>query len=89
MQKRALANRDLKSYFISTGFIDLLPLALTLANQLGYGNGEVIEAICKVADKFKEYPPTRNRTAWFTKVFKEKLNEARADILRISYLHNM
>jgi len=91
MQKSALPNidRDLKSYFISTGFIDLLPLALTLANQLGYCNGEVIEAICKVADKCKEYPPTRNRKAWFTKVFKEKLNEARADILRISYLQNM
>ena len=89
MQKCALANRDLKSYFISTGFSDLLPLALTLANQLGYGNDEVVEAICKVADKFKEYPPTRNRTAWFTKVFKEKLHEARADILRVSYLQNM
>ena len=39
--------RDLKSYFITTGFIDLLPLALKLASQSGYDKGEVIEAICQ------------------------------------------
>lgn len=79
----------LESYFITTGFIDLLPLALKLADQAGYGKDEVIEAICKVADKHKEYPPRKNRTAWFTRVFKEKLDEARADMLRINYLQNM
>lgn len=84
-----MRENSLKSYFITTGFIDLLPLALKLAGELGYDKGEVIEAICKVADKFREYPPTRNRTGWFTKVFKEKLGEARADILRKNYLRNM
>jgi len=91
MQNSILANHnaDLKSYFIATGFIDLLPLAIKLANQLEYGHSEVIEAICKVADKCKVYPPTRNRTAWFTKVFKEKLGESRADSLRINYLQKV
>lgn len=91
MQEFVLPNleSDLKYYFIATGFIDLLPLALRLAGQLGYGKGEVIEAICKVADKCREYPPTRNRTAWFTKVFIEKLGEARADSLRMSYLRDI
>lgn len=77
---------DLETYFIATGFIDLLPLALKLAHQAGYGKGEIIEAICKVADKFRVYPPTRNRPAWFSKVFMEKLGEARADILRRNHL---
>jgi len=105
MQKQALHNthlmnqiyggtgmyfdRGLESYFINTGFNDLLPLALKLAAQSGYDKNEVIEAICKVADKYREYPPTKNRTAWFLKVFQEKLNEARADILRRNYLGNM
>lgn len=74
--------KDLEYYFSSIGFIDLLPVALNLAGELGYSKSEVIEAICKVADKFRKYPPTKNRTAWFTKVFNEKLGEARADILR-------
>ena len=91
MQNSVLPNleADLKSYFIATGFIDLFPLAIKLANQLGYGHSDVIEAICKVADKCKKYPPTRNRTAWFTKVFKEKLGESRADSLRICYLQKI
>ncbi|ACV64751.1 hypothetical protein Dtox_4076 [Desulfofarcimen acetoxidans DSM 771] len=79
---------DMEAYFIATGFIDLLPLAIKLARQVGYGKGEIIEAICKVSDKFKIYPPTRNRTAWFRKVFVEKLDEARADIVRRNYLQN-
>ena len=70
-----------KDYFIRTGFYDLLPLALQIAKELGYTQSEIIEAICKVSDKFFQYPPTKNRTAWFKMVFREKLTEARADIL--------
>lgn len=73
--------RSLYDYFISTGFYDLLPTALKLAERLGYEEHEVIEAICKVSDKFYQYPPTKNRTAWFKKVFEEKLYESRSDIL--------
>lgn len=72
---------SLEDYFITTGFYDLLPMALQLAGKLGYDQREVIEAICKVSDKFKQYPPTKNRVAWFRLVFEEKLREARADIL--------
>lgn len=71
----------LEEFFIATGFYDLLPLALEIAGDLGYDQTEMIEAICKVNDKFCRYPPTRNRTAWFQKVFQEKLQEARGDIL--------
>ena len=71
----------LKDYFITTGFYDLLPMALKLAGNLGYDHSKMIEAICKVNDKFNQYPPTKNRTAWFRLVFEEKLKEARADIL--------
>ena len=71
----------LEDYFIKTGFYDVLPLALKLARDLNYDHVEMIEAICKVNDKFNQYPPTKNRTAWFRMVFEEKLKEARADIL--------
>lgn len=71
----------LKDYFVRTGFYDLLPLAVQLARDQGYVPDEIIEAICKVSDKFYQYPPTKNRTAWFKMVFQEKLKEARADIL--------
>lgn len=71
----------LEEFFVTTGFYDLLPLALELAGELGYEQSEMIEAICKVNDKFYQYPPTKNRTAWFRKVFVEKLREARGDIL--------
>jgi hypothetical protein len=81
--------KEFEPYFISTGFIDLLPLALKLAGQAGYGGDEIIEAICKVADKHREYPPRKNRTAWFACVFKEKLHEARADLLRRNYLRSI
>ena len=74
-------SRKLQEFFIATGFYDLLPLALEVAETLGYDQAEMIEAICKVNDKFNQYPPTKNRTAWFRKVFSEKLSEARADIL--------
>lgn len=73
--------RDLAEYFIDTGFYDLLPMALELASSLGYDTSEMIKAICKVNDKFNQYPPIRNRTAWFRRVFEEKLGEARGDIL--------
>jgi len=73
--------KGLDEYFLKTGFYDLLPQALQLADDLGYDQSEMIEAICKVSDKYYQYPPTRNRTAWFKRVFVEKLAEARADIL--------
>jgi len=70
-----------EQYFMLTGFYDLMPLALEIAENLGYDREEIIEAVCKVSDKFLQYPPTKNRTAWFKKVFEEKLKEARGDIL--------
>ena len=73
--------RKLEKFFIITGFHDLLPLALEIAGSLGYDQTEMIEAICKVHDKSYQFPPTKNRTAWFRKVFEEKLREARGDIL--------
>ena len=76
-----LDRRKLEEFFITTGFYDLLPLALEVAGSLGYDQTEMIEAICKVNDKFYQYPPTKNRTAWFRKVFEEKMREARGDIL--------
>ena len=72
----------LEKFFVNTGFFDLLPLALEMAGNLGYDQTEMIEAICKVNDKFYQYPPTKNRTAWFKKVYEEKLLEARGDVLR-------
>lgn len=71
----------LEKFFISTGFYDLLPTALEMAGNLGYDQNEIIEAIRKVHDKFECYPPSKNRLAWFKKVFAEKLSEARGDIL--------
>jgi hypothetical protein len=73
--------KDLEDYFLTTGFYDLLPQAKQLAEDLGYDQGEMIEAVCKVSDKCYQYPPTKNRTRWFRLVFVEKLAEARADIL--------
>ena len=76
---------ELEKFFISTGFYDLLPMALEIAKDLGYDQYEMIEAICKVHDKFYQYPPTQNRTGWFKRVFREKLQEARGDILTYKY----
>jgi hypothetical protein len=73
--------KRLDEYFLKTGFYDLLPQAIQIADDLGYDQSEMMEAICKVSDKYYQYPPTRNRTAWFKMVFVEKLAEARADIL--------
>ncbi|MBC7346426.1 MAG: hypothetical protein H5U00_03080 [Clostridia bacterium] len=73
------ANLSLEEYFLATGFADLLPLALKMAQREGYGPREMIEAICMVADKAKTYPPTRNRVAWFATVFREKLRQAHAE----------
>lgn len=81
MANRQAGRSILEHYFESTGFIDLLPLAIEIARELGLGKEEMIEAICKVADKYKIYPPLLNRSAWFTKVYREKLFEAKADIL--------
>lgn len=75
------SNLSLKDYFISTNFYDLLPLAIQIARDFGYGQAEMSEAVCKTYDKFCRYPPNRNRTAWFKTVFREKLHEARSDIL--------
>lgn len=72
---------QLEDFFIATGFYDLLPVAMELAKDLGYDRSEMINAVCKVCDKFHQYPPTKNRTAWFKKVFTEKLSEARGDML--------
>lgn len=72
---------ELEKFFIITGFYDLLPLAFEVAEKQGYDQTEMIEAVCKVNDKYYEYPPTKNRTAWFRKVYEEKLLEARGDIL--------
>lgn len=73
--------KELEEYFLKTGFYDLLTQALQLADDFNYDQNEMMEAICKVSDKYYQYPPTRNRTAWFKRVFVEKLAEARADIL--------
>lgn len=76
--------RGLEEYFLKTGFYDLLPQAIQIAKDLGYDQSEMIEAVCKVSDKFYQYPPTKNRIAWFRMVFVEKLAEARGDILAFS-----
>ena len=83
-----LERHSLEEYFIQTGFHDLLPLAWQLANNLGYGQNEMIEAVCKVNDKFLKFPPKQNRAAWFKTVFEEKLREARADILKFNAMKN-
>ena len=74
---------SIEDYFIRTNFYDLLPLAIKIAEDFDYSREEMIEAVCKVYDKFCRYPPTRNRTAWFSMVFKEKLYEARGDLLSL------
>ena len=71
----------LRLYFTDTGFIDLLPHALGIANNLGYNEEEMIQAVCLVFDRQRTDPPVRNRTAWFRTVFNEKLGESRAQIL--------
>jgi hypothetical protein len=72
---------SVEDYFIQTYFLDLLPLARQIARDHGYDEREIIEAVCKVHDKYYQFPPTLNRTAWFKKVFTEKLCEARCDFL--------
>lgn len=76
-----IINDRLEYYFARTGFYDLLPLALDLINTTGFSQEEAAEAICKVFDKARVFPPTKNRSAWFIVVFKEKLFESRADIM--------
>lgn len=67
-------------YFTDTGFLDLLPQAREIARDLGYGEKEMIQAVCLTFDKQATDPPTRNRTAWFTTVYREKIHEAHAQI---------
>ena len=74
-------NLSLEDYFIRTNFYDLLPVATQIARDLSYSREEMVEAICKVYDKYCQFPPTKNRTSWFRMVFKEKLGEARGDFL--------
>lgn len=81
VQGRPFASEQLKLYFMETGFIDLLPQALTIATDLGYTEEEMVQAVCLVFDRQRTDPPVRNRTAWFRVVFKEKLGESRAQIL--------
>jgi hypothetical protein len=76
---------SIESYFMVAGFLDQLPSAIQIAGELKYDSNEMIEAICKVADKYRLYPPTKNRSAWFGTVFREKLLEARADIAAHKY----
>ena len=64
-------NLSLEDYFIRTNFYDLLPVATEIAKDLSYSREEMVEAICKVYDKYCQFPPTKNRTAWFRMVFKE------------------
>lgn len=80
---------SLEYYFAGTGFYDLLPVAVNLMRKLGFNQEEALEAICKVADKARVYPPTINRKTWFSIVFKEKLYEARADILAFRYKRSL
>ncbi|OPY56670.1 MAG: hypothetical protein A4E55_01994 [Pelotomaculum sp. PtaU1.Bin035] len=80
---------SLEYYFAGTGFYDLLPVAVNLMRKLGFNQEEALEAICKVADKARVYPPTKNRETWFVIVFKEKLYEARADILAFRYKRSL
>lgn len=72
---------SLECYFASTGFYDLLPVAFDLINTMGFNREEAIEAVCKVFDKARVYPPTKSRLAWFLVVFKEKLFESRAELM--------
>lgn len=72
---------SLEYYFAHTGFYDLLPVALDLITMLNFNQEVAIEAVCKVFDKARVYPPTVNRSAWFTVVFKEKLYESRAEMI--------
>jgi hypothetical protein len=62
-------NLSLEDYIIRTGFYDLLPLSIQIAEKFRFTQEEMVKAICKVYDKFCRYPPTRNRTAWFGLVF--------------------
>ena len=64
-------NLSLEDYFIRTNFYDLLPVATEIAKDLSYSREEMVEAICKVYDKYCQFPPTKNRTSWFRMVFKE------------------
>ena len=42
---------ELELYFTRTGFLDLMPAAVEIAAEMNYRQEEMIEAICRVADK--------------------------------------
>jgi hypothetical protein len=67
-------------YFTDTGFLDMLPQATEIVHSLGYGEDEMIQAVCLTFDKQATDPPARNRAAWFATVYREKLHEAHAQI---------
>jgi len=68
--------------FTEAGFLDQLPLALEMAAKHGCDEDAARLAVLLVEAKAAEYPPTRNRSAWFRTVYKEKLGEAKATIER-------
>lgn len=72
---------ELEYYFARTGFLDLMPTAVEIAAEMNFHQDEIIEAICRTADKLKTDPPTRSRLGWFRKVYREKLQEARAELV--------
>ncbi|TYO91149.1 hypothetical protein LX24_02973, partial [Desulfallas thermosapovorans DSM 6562] len=43
-----MPGKSLEDYFASTGFYDLLPVAKSIMRELGFGQEEALEAICKV-----------------------------------------
>jgi hypothetical protein len=73
-------SQTVEFYFTNTGFLDLLPQATVIAQAFGYGENEMIHAVCLTFDKQRTDPPTRNRTGWFLTVYREKLAEAQAQI---------
>ena len=54
--------KRLEDYFLRTGFYDLLPQAKQLAEDLGYDQAEMIEAVCKTSDKFYNQSTLRHFT---------------------------
>lgn len=80
-ENKQFNRQSAEDFFIALGFFDLFPLAMQIAREKGFRQSEIIEAICKVNEKYEQYPPTKSRVGWFKLVFVEKLHEARADIM--------
>ncbi|KLU63730.1 hypothetical protein DEAC_c43650 [Desulfosporosinus acididurans] len=62
---------SLEDYFKVTGFHDLQLMALKLAKDLGYEEREIIEAVCKVNDKFNQYRPPKTGLPGLEKYLKK------------------